>query len=131
MFGGSRQRRSAQVWLDALARARATDDPPTSQEPSDRTAAGVAVGAAQTRGGRAAGGGPRRSDRTVATGFGADGEPRHPRDGAPAVLGLAAADREDTAAAIDEFLREARVRPWQRELAVPVLAAALASTDGP
>ena len=30
----TRQRRSAQVWLDALARARTTDDPPTSQEPS-------------------------------------------------------------------------------------------------
>src|SRR6476620_4703978 len=34
VFGGSRQRRTAQVWLDALARARTTDDPPTSQEPS-------------------------------------------------------------------------------------------------
>jgi ribonuclease D len=32
---------------------------------------------------------------------------------------------EDTAAAIDGFLREAGSRPWQRELAVPVLAEAL------
>ena len=28
VFGGSRQRRNAQVWLDALARARATEDLP-------------------------------------------------------------------------------------------------------
>ena len=33
VFGGSRQRRSAQVWLDALARARTTDDLPTASEP--------------------------------------------------------------------------------------------------
>jgi ribonuclease D len=32
----------------------------------------------------------------------------------------------DTATAVDEFLRDAGARPWQRELAVPVLAEALA-----
>jgi ribonuclease D len=32
---------------------------------------------------------------------------------------------EDTAAAIDEFLHDAGARPWQRELAVPVLTEAL------
>ena len=32
---------------------------------------------------------------------------------------------EDIAAAVDDFLREAQVRPWQRELTVPVLTAAL------
>jgi ribonuclease D len=32
---------------------------------------------------------------------------------------------EDTAAAINDFLRDAGVRPWQRELAVPVLTEAL------
>jgi ribonuclease D len=32
---------------------------------------------------------------------------------------------EDTASAIDEFLREAGVRQWQRELADPVLTDAL------
>ncbi len=36
VFGGSRQRRSAQVWLDALARARTTDDPPKSAGAVDR-----------------------------------------------------------------------------------------------
>src|SRR6185503_19992961 len=34
VFGGNRQRRSAQVWLDALARAR-TAEPPDTQEPSN------------------------------------------------------------------------------------------------
>ena len=34
VFGGNRQRRSAQVWLDALARAR-TAEPPDAQEPSN------------------------------------------------------------------------------------------------
>jgi ribonuclease D len=34
VFGGNRQRRTAQVWLDALARAR-TADPPQAQEPSN------------------------------------------------------------------------------------------------
>lgn len=33
VFGGSRQRRSAGVWLDALARARTTADLPTASEP--------------------------------------------------------------------------------------------------
>jgi ribonuclease D len=31
----------------------------------------------------------------------------------------------DTAAAIDDFLSDAGVRPWQRELVVPVLTEAL------
>jgi ribonuclease D len=30
--------------------------------------------------------------------------------------------------AVDDFLREAQVRPWQRELVVPALVAALEST---
>ena len=33
----------------------------------------------------------------------------------------------DPAAAVDEFLRAAGARPWQRELANPVLAEALGS----
>jgi ribonuclease D len=35
---------------------------------------------------------------------------------------------DDVGAAVDDFLREAQVRPWQRELVVPALAAALEST---
>ena len=92
IFGGTRQRRSAQVWLDALARARTTR---ATAGPGavERSPACVALVPPQTRGGRAAGGRPRRSCRSVATGFGADGEPRLTRRGAPAVLGLAAGRR--------------------------------------
>ena len=37
---------------------------------------------------------------------------------------------EDIEAVVDEFLRDAKVRPWQRELVVPVLTVALeAATD--
>jgi ribonuclease D len=35
---------------------------------------------------------------------------------------------EDTTTAVDDFLREAGARPWQRELAVSVLADALTET---
>jgi ribonuclease D len=34
-------------------------------------------------------------------------------------------DTNNTRAAIDDFLRDAGSRPWQRDLAVPVLAEAL------
>ena len=51
VFGGSRQRRSAQVWLDALARARTTEDLPDRERTADRPAA-------RGRAGRAAS--PRR-----------------------------------------------------------------------
>lgn len=36
---------------------------------------------------------------------------------------------EETAAVIDEFLREAKVRQWQRELTVPGLAEALYAAE--
>ena len=90
VFGGSRQRRSAQVWLDALTRARATRRPAGGLGTAERTPARLAMGPPQARGGRAAGSGPRRTRRTVATRFGARREPGHPGDRAPAVLGLAA-----------------------------------------
>ena len=104
--------------------------PAAGDRTADRTAAGVAVGPAQTRGGRAAGGGPRRPGRAVPTGFGADGEPRHPRGGAAAVLGLATRRRTPRPRSTTSYAMR-RSGPWQRELVVPVLAAALASTDGP
>ncbi|MDA2891293.1 hypothetical protein PDG61_10270 [Mycolicibacterium sp. BiH015] len=37
-------------------------------------------------------------------------------------------DTDDPAAAVDAFLRSSTARHWQRELAVPVLAKALAVT---
>ena len=90
VFGGSRQRRSAQVWLDALARARTTDDLPARIRTADRAAARGALDPPQARGRRTAGGRARRSVRTVTTGFGAHREPADTRHGPQAVLGLAA-----------------------------------------
>ena len=90
VFGGSRQRRSAQVWLDALARARTAEDLPTVVRAAGRPAACVPLGPTQARGGRTAGGCPSGVVRTVATAFGAQREPVDSRYPAPVVLGLAA-----------------------------------------
>ncbi len=124
VFGGNRQRRSAQVWLDALARAR-TAEPPDAQEPSNgpppasrwaRRKPEAAVRLEAARAGLAA-----LSQRVSVP-----AETCLPRGGAPVVLGLAVPrNPQDTAAAIDDFLRGAGVRPWQRELTIPVLTAAL------
>ena len=129
IFGGSRQRRSAQVWLDALARARATEDLPTASEPhtgpppASRWARRKPEAAARLEAARSG------LDRTVATAFGAHREPADARHRAAAVLGLAAPDDpDDTAAVVDAFLAEAGARPWQRELTVPVLTVALTTT---
>jgi ribonuclease D len=122
VFGGNRQRRSAQVWLDALARAR-TADPPDAQEPStgpppasrwSRRKPEAAVRLEAARAGLTA----LSQQVSVPTEnlVSPDVVRRLCWDWQPV---------EDTAAAIDGFLREAGSRPWQRELAVPVLAEAL------
>jgi ribonuclease D len=126
VFGGSRQRRSAQVWLDALARARTTQDPPQAQEPSNgpppasRWARRKPEAAARLEAVRA--GLAELSQRVYV-----------PMENlvSPDVVRRLCWDWqpvENTAAAIDDFLRAAQVRPWQRELVVPVLTEALAAT---
>ena len=107
IFGGSRQRRSAQV-VGRTGRARACDDPPPATEQQTGPPAAARWGSANPRPPRGWSG-PRRPGRTVPTGFGADGKPRHPGCGAPAVLGLATV--ADTETAVDEFLGEAQVGP--------------------
>ena len=128
VFGGSRQRRSAQVWLDALARARATDDPPEAREPLtgpppaarwSRRKPEAAVRLEAARAGLA-----ELSQRVSV-----------PTENllSPDVVRRLCWDWqpvEDIEAVVDEFLRDAKVRPWQRELVVPVLTVALeAATD--
>ncbi|HET6732092.1 ribonuclease D [Mycobacterium sp.] len=123
VFGGSRQRRSAQVWLDALARARSTEDPPQAQEPSNgpppasRWARRKPEAAARLEAARA---GLTEVSQRVSV----------PTENlvSPDVVRRLCWDWqpvENTAAAVDDFLREALVRPWQRELVVPVLTEAL------
>ena len=122
VFGGNRQRRSAQVWLDALARAR-TAAPPEVQEPSNgpppasrwsRRKPEAAVRLESARAGLSA-----VSQRVSV-----------PTENlvSPEVVRRLCWDWQpvdDTTAAVDDFLREAGVRPWQRELVVPVLTEAL------
>jgi ribonuclease D len=123
VFGGNRQRRSAQVWLDALARARTTQDAPTAQEPSN----GPPPASRWTR--RK----PEAAARLEAVRAGlAELSQRVsvPTENlvSPDVVRRLCWDWqpvENTAAAVDDFLREALVRRWQRELVVPVLTEAL------
>ncbi|MCT7659567.1 ribonuclease D [Mycobacterium deserti] len=126
VFGGNRQRRSAHVWLDALARARSTEDPPSSSEPSN--------------GPPPASRWPRRKPEAAArleaarAGL-ADLSKRVtvPAENliSPEVVRRLCWDwqspaaPEETSTVIEEFLREAKVRPWQRDLTVPVLTEAL------
>ena len=126
IFGGSRQRRTAQVWLDALARARACDDPPPATEQLTGPPAAARWGkrkpeaAARLEAARA---GLAELSQRVSV----------PTENLviPDVVRRLCWDWQpvaDTETAVDEFLGEAQVRPWQRELVVPVLAAALEPT---
>jgi ribonuclease D len=127
VFGGSRQRRMAQVWLDALARARTTDDPPNAQEPStgpppaSRWARRKPEAYARLEAARA--GLAELSQRvSVPTEnlISPDAVRRLCWDWEPAA---------DTSTAIDDFLRGAQVRQWQRGLVVPVLTEALTQDE--
>jgi ribonuclease D len=129
VFGGPRQRRSAQTWLDALARARTTDDPPNAQEPStgpppaSRWARRKPEAATRLEAARA---GLAKLSQRVSV----------PPENivSPDVVRRLCWDwqspenPEDTEAAIDDFLREAQARRWQCELVVPVLTEALTSS---
>ena len=123
VFGGTRQRRSAQVWLEALERARNTDDPPQSNEPSNgppppsRWAKRKPEAAARLEAARA--GLAELSERVSV-----------PTENliTPEIVRRLCWDWqpvEDVAVAVDDFLKDAKVRPWQRDLVVPVLTAAL------
>jgi ribonuclease D len=125
VFGGSKQRRSAAVWLDALSRARDDKSQPDVSEqqngppPASRWARRKPEAAARLEAARA--GLAALSERVSV-----------PTENlvTPEVVRRLCWDWQpsaDTEAAVDEFLRDARARPWQRELVVPVLAAALAT----
>jgi ribonuclease D len=132
VFGGSRQRRSAQVWLDALARARTTEDLPTVSEP--QTGPPPASRWARRK--------PEAAERLEAARTGLTelsqrvSVPTENLLTPDTVRRLcwdwqSAEDPDDTAAVVDAFLAESGARRWQRELTVPVLTAALMSTPTP
>ena len=130
VFGGSRQRRMAHVWLEALARARTTDDPPASAEPStgpppaSRWARRKPEAAARLEAARS-----RIAELSQRVSVPTENVVT------PEIVRRLCWDwqplqtSEETASAIDEFLRQAGVRQWQRDLAVPVLTEALNSAD--
>lgn len=126
IFGGPRQRRSADTWLAALARARDNTEPPSSQDPPNGP---PPVSRWHRRK-------PEAADRLKAA-----------RDGlaelservgvptenlvSPELVRRLCWDwqaGQDVAGDIDAFLRDSGARPWQRVLTVPVLAGALTST---
>jgi len=123
VFGGSRQRRSAGVWLDALARARTTNVVPTAAEPV--TGPPPAVRWSRRK--------PEAAERLEAVRAGLNELSQRlsvPTENllTPDLVRRLVWDWQpvpDPSEAIDAFLAEAGARPWQRELTVPVLAAAL------
>jgi ribonuclease D len=129
VFGGSRQRRSAQVWLDALARARQDPDPPTGSEPLN----GPPPPARWSR--RK----PEAAERLEAARSGLTELSQKVSVPTENLLTPDTVRRlcwdwqpvDDIASAVEEFLVQAKARPWQRELTVPVLTAALTSGNAP
>ncbi|OBK16234.1 HRDC domain-containing protein [Mycobacterium asiaticum] len=127
VFGGRNQRRSASMWLAALQAARQNQDPPhvvdvpNGPPPPSRWGRRKPDAAARLEAVRAA-----LSELS--------GRVHIPAENlvAPDLirrlcwdwdeLGAGAAD---AATVIEEFLRAGQARPWQRELAVPALAAAM------
>lgn len=123
IFGGSRQKRSAQVWLDALTRARSAE-PPTSE---------ASVGLPPPA--RWAKRKPEAFARLEACRAGLSALSEQVSVPAENLLTPETVRRlcwdwqaaGDVEAAVDEYLEAAGARQWQRALCDPVLATALSS----
>jgi ribonuclease D len=123
IFGGGRQRRSAQVWLDALARARTTDDLPSASDP--QSGPPPAARWARRK--------PEAAARLEAVRTGLAELSQRVNVPTENLLTPDTVRRlcwdwqsvEDPTSAVEKFLAEAGARVWQRELTVPVLAEAL------
>jgi ribonuclease D len=123
IFGGTRQRRSAQTWLDALARARTTEDVPDASEP--QTGPPPAARWLRRK--------PEAAARLEAARTALSELSQRLSVPSENLLTPETVRRlcwdwqpvDDPPAVIDAFLVGAGSRPWQRELTVPVLADAL------
>jgi len=123
VFGGPRQRRSARVWLDALAAARITADPPDIAEPLSGPPPPPRW--AKRRPEAAA-----RLDAAKSSLSELSQQVSVPTENllSPDLVRRLCWDWTDTAGvstAVDTFLRDNGARAWQRTLTVPVLAPAL------
>ncbi len=127
VFGGAKQRRGAQVWLDALAAARTTDAPPELSEPLDgppppvRWAKRKPEAAARLEAARSA-----LAELSERVGV--------PTENliSPELVRRLCWDWEatsDAEAAADEVLRNGGARAWQRALVVPVLTPAMSPRE--
>ncbi|MGW0249544.1 HRDC domain-containing protein [Nocardia goodfellowii] len=132
VFGGPRQRRYSREWLAAIDRARALPDdelPSLTQAfegppPVNRWERRDPIAAARLTRARAAMGELSTEHAIpVENLLSPDLVRRLCWDGLPSYDRVGTAD--DLAAAIDGFLKSGGARPWQRELSVPVLTAAL------
>lgn len=127
IFGGQKQRRTAQVWLDALAAARTTDQPPEISEPLNgppppvRWAKRKPEAAVRLEAARAA-----LSQLSREVGVPTENllSPELVRRLCWDWQGGSQTDT-DTDTDVDTFLRDAGARAWQRALVVPVLGPAL------
>ena len=126
VFGGPKQRRSAKIWLDALAAGRADPDPPHASEPQNGPPPAVRWSRRK----------PEAAARLEAArnALSEVSERVHvPTENlvSPELVRRLCWDwapTTDSAAAIatvESVLRDGGARTWQRELAVPALAAAL------
>jgi ribonuclease D len=132
VFGGPKQRRSAQVWLDALAAGRQNPDPPDQSEalgggppPAVRWGKRKPEAAARLDAARAALAAlSEQVNINVPTEnlVSPDIVRRLCWDWAPVA---------DPAAVIARFLSDNGARQWQRELVVPVLTTALGTEPSP
>ncbi|MGB0878017.1 MAG: HRDC domain-containing protein [Mycobacterium sp.] len=125
VFGGAKQRRSAQAWVDALARARRTTDPPSASEPSNGPP--PASRWARRK--------PEAAARLEAARSGLSVLAQRVSVPVENLLSPETVRRlcwdweavDDTEAAIEGFLSGSTARQWQRELALPVLIEALSA----
>jgi ribonuclease D len=127
VFSGRKQRRSAETWLAALQAARQTPEPPETAEP--QTTPPPAVRWSKRKPEAA-----ERLDAARAALAELSAQVSVPTENlmAPELVRRLCWDWDsqlgksaDAAAAIEEFLRDAGARPWQRQLTVPMLTAAL------
>ncbi|WP_194814283.1 ribonuclease D [Nocardia sp. XZ_19_385] len=132
VFGGPRQRRYSREWLAAIDRARALSDdelpsltqPFEGPPPVNRWERRDPVAAARLTRARAAMGELSTEYAIpVENLLSPDLVRRLCWDGLPSYDRVGTAD--DLSAAIDGFLKSGSARPWQRELSVPALTAAL------